>query len=239
MKRLVDDLLNIYPNANVWLIGHSLGGALASLLGSTYGLPAVAFESPGERLAAARLHLPLPRPKIETPNSRMPLVPVTHVYHTGDPIPQGVCTGFGSPCTQAGYALETRCHLGKSIVLDTVKKLGWRVGVWNHPIKDVILKVLEVDGVDWGDGRDVPLAQEEVDCIVSASVRFFVLLSCFILTIGLLQVGIWGFPPRVNNVLECTTIIQVCRDCRSLFYPPLTHSACRVRRVLTYIIGIH
>ena len=34
--------------------------ALASLLGTTFGLPAVAFEAPGERLAAERLHLPLP-----------------------------------------------------------------------------------------------------------------------------------------------------------------------------------
>ncbi|KAF8236256.1 alpha/beta-hydrolase [Tricholoma matsutake] len=163
--KLVDDLLHIYPFANVWLVGHSLGGALASLLGSTYGLPAVAFESPGERLAASRLHLPLPRPKNDDSNSRMLLVPVTHVYHTGDPIPQGVCTGFGSLCAQTGYALETKCHLGKSIVLDTVTKLGWKVTVKNHVIKDVITKVLEVDGVEWEDGRDVPLAQEEVDCV--------------------------------------------------------------------------
>ncbi|KIL70008.1 hypothetical protein M378DRAFT_118868, partial [Amanita muscaria Koide BX008] len=47
---LVDDLRRLYPSANIWLVGHSLGGALASLLGSTYGLPAVAFESPGDRL---------------------------------------------------------------------------------------------------------------------------------------------------------------------------------------------
>ncbi|KAJ3494393.1 hypothetical protein NLJ89_g10817 [Agrocybe chaxingu] len=42
--KLVDDLRMIYPAANLWLVGHSLGGALASLLGATYGLPAVAFE---------------------------------------------------------------------------------------------------------------------------------------------------------------------------------------------------
>lgn len=68
----------MYPNANIWLIGadniglnlyymltwhctgHSLGGALASLLGSTFGAPVVAFEAPGERMAASRLHLPMP-----------------------------------------------------------------------------------------------------------------------------------------------------------------------------------
>jgi putative lipase involved disintegration of autophagic bodies len=40
--------------------GHSLGGALASLLGVTFGAPVVAFEAPGEKLASKRLHLPIP-----------------------------------------------------------------------------------------------------------------------------------------------------------------------------------
>ncbi|KAG5337287.1 hypothetical protein C0989_009933 [Termitomyces sp. Mn162] len=52
--------LTYIPNSNIWVIGHSLGGALASLLGATFGAPAVAFESPGERMAARRLHLPSP-----------------------------------------------------------------------------------------------------------------------------------------------------------------------------------
>jgi len=42
------------------MVGHSLGGALSSLVGITFGLPTVTFESPGERLAATRLHLPSP-----------------------------------------------------------------------------------------------------------------------------------------------------------------------------------
>lgn len=66
--------------------------------------------------------------------------------------------------------METRCHLGKSIVFDTVTKLGWKVDIRKHVIRDVITKVLEVEDVEWEDGRDVPEAREEVDCIVSFSI---------------------------------------------------------------------
>jgi len=156
VQGLVEQLREYYPGANIWLVGHSLGGALASLLGSTFGLPAVAFESPGERLASTRLNLVLP-----------PVQPVTHVYLNSDPIPQGTCTGFGSACVAAGYALETRCHLGKSIVYDTVGKLGWNVDVRTHVIRTVITRVLDLENVQWEEGREVPQAKAEVDCTVS------------------------------------------------------------------------
>jgi lipase ATG15 len=88
------------------------------------------------------------------------------VYHNADPIPQGACTGIISACTYAGYALETRCHLGKSIVYDTVRKFSWRVDIRHHVIKEVITRVVEEEG-EWEDGREVPIARVEDDCIVS------------------------------------------------------------------------
>ncbi|KAI0082845.1 alpha/beta-hydrolase [Panus rudis PR-1116 ss-1] len=168
---LVNNVTAMYPTSTIWLVGHSLGGALASLLGTTFGMPSVAFETPGERLAAERLHLPLPPSPSLYPQSYVPSyfsAPVTHVYHNADPIPQGTCTGIGSPCTSAGYALETRCHLGKSIVYDTVGKLGWKVDVRKHSIKEVILSVIEGEMPENGwdeDGHDVPPAEAEEDCV--------------------------------------------------------------------------
>lgn len=159
----------MYPRSNIWLTGHSLGGSLAALLGTTFGVPAVAFEAPGERLAAKRLYLPLP-----------PRSPITHVYHTADPIPQGTCTGQTSLCAEFGYALETGCHLGKKIVYDTMKQYGWRSDVSKHTIREVITTVLE-DEREWEPGRQVPLAvEEDENCIVSyqISINLFVGDSC-------------------------------------------------------------
>lgn len=59
-KNLYNNLTYIYPEANIWVIGHSLGGALSSLLGATFGAPTVTFEAPGAKMAAQRLHLPMP-----------------------------------------------------------------------------------------------------------------------------------------------------------------------------------
>ncbi|KAJ7664096.1 Alpha/Beta hydrolase protein [Mycena rosella] len=153
---LYNDVAYMYPNANIWMTGasfplsffvsydiarHSLGGSLAALLGATFGVPVVAFETPGEKMAATRLHLPSP------PTTHH----ITHVYHTGDPIPMGTCTGVASACALAGFALESRCHLGQRILYDT------------HGIQFIIEKVLNED---WeGEGGEVPEVDVQVDCV--------------------------------------------------------------------------
>lgn len=125
-----------YPNATIWTTGHSLGGALASLLGRTYGLPTVSFEAPGELLAAKRLHLPFP------PGLPNYLEGIWHIGHTADPIFMGTCNGASSSCSVAGYAMETSCHTGKVCVYDVVKDKGWHVNLLNHRIHTVIDNIL-------------------------------------------------------------------------------------------------
>ncbi|CCD26607.1 triglyceride lipase ATG15 NDAI_0I00380 [Naumovozyma dairenensis CBS 421] len=130
------DVLNQYPNAEIWVTGHSLGGALAALIGRTFGLPAVAFEAPGEYLAAKRLHLPFP------PGLPAYLEGVWHFGHTADPIFMGTCNGASSSCSLVGYAMETSCHTGRVCVYDVVNDKGWRVNMLNHRIHKVIDEIL-------------------------------------------------------------------------------------------------
>ncbi|EKM58524.1 uncharacterized protein PHACADRAFT_53577, partial [Phanerochaete carnosa HHB-10118-sp] len=146
------NLTYMYPESNIWIIGHSLGGALASLLGVTFGVPVVSFETPGEKMAAGRLHLPSP------PSTQH----ITHIYHTADPIAMGTCNGILSSCALAGYAMESQCHLGESIVYDTVTELSWAVDVRMHLIVNVIENILNITWAPaHAEGREVPAAREE------------------------------------------------------------------------------
>ncbi|RAO67791.1 uncharacterized protein BHQ10_003803 [Talaromyces amestolkiae] len=110
---LYTNVTKVYPNANVWLTGHSLGGAMSALLGLTFGLPTVAFQAIPDALPAARLGLPTP-PGYNglLPQSRKN-TGIFHIGHTADPIYMGACNGVGSTCTWAGYAFESACHVGE------------------------------------------------------------------------------------------------------------------------------
>ncbi|CCX15555.1 Similar to Putative lipase atg15; acc. no. Q2H6M8 [Pyronema omphalodes CBS 100304] len=121
--QLYYNVTQLYPDAQIWVVGHSLGGAVSSLIGQTYGLPVVAFEAPGEALAAGRLGLPLP-PGMARQNDASG---VYHFGHTADPIYMGACNGpHQSECTY-----------------DVVSDKGWRMGLGYHRIQGVIKDVIE------------------------------------------------------------------------------------------------
>lgn len=163
---LYTNVTKVYPNANVWLTGHSLGGAMSALLGLTFGLPTVAFQAIPDALPAARLGLPTP-PGYNglLPQSRKN-TGIFHIGHTADPIYMGACNGVGSTCTWAGYAFESACHVGEMCVYDTVGDKGWRMSISTHRINNVISDVLEAYD-------EVPLCAPEEECYDCQLWKFF------------------------------------------------------------------
>ncbi len=139
---LYTNVTELYPDSNVWLTGHSLGGSVSSLLGMTFGIPTVTFEAPGEALAASRLGLPAPPGSDPSRPATRRHTGTYHIGHTADPIFMGTCNGATAACTLGGYAMESQCHTGFQCVYDTVSDKGWRVGIGYHKIHNVIDNVL-------------------------------------------------------------------------------------------------
>jgi len=151
---LYDEVLKLYPTANIIATGHSLGGVLASFIGLHQGIPSVSFEAYPQALAASRLGLP-------TAGQLTPLRKNTggfHFGHTGDPVYMGTCNGVSSFCAIAGYAFETICHTGKRCAYDVVKDWGWRQSTSYHRLKYAIENVYAKYE------EAAPCVDEDVEC---------------------------------------------------------------------------
>lgn len=83
----------------------------------------------------------------------------------------GTCNGILSSCYVAGFAMESRCHLGNTIVYDTVSNLSWSVDLRTHPIASMIDTILADPWPPAEElGREVPEAVPQDDgCIVRFS----------------------------------------------------------------------
>ena len=80
----------------------------------------------------------------------------------------GTCNGVFSSCYVAGYAMESLCHLGKTIVYDTVSNLSWSVDIRKHAIVNMVEAVLADPWPPVEElGREVPEAVPQDDCVVS------------------------------------------------------------------------
>ncbi|EXJ68947.1 uncharacterized protein A1O5_07879 [Cladophialophora psammophila CBS 110553] len=162
---LYTNVTELYPDSNVWLAGHSLGGAVTSLLGLTFGLPTVTFEAPGDDLAAKRLGLPTP-PSSDPHRPRTKYTGAYHFGNTADPVFMGTCNGATATCTLGGYAMESQCHTGKQCIYDTVSDYGWRVGIGNHKIHNVIDNVIKIY-------QTVPICEADDECVDCFNWKFF------------------------------------------------------------------
>ncbi|KAG8529993.1 uncharacterized protein KY384_005475 [Bacidia gigantensis] len=156
----------LYPDSNIWLVGHSLGGAISALLGLTFGVPVTTFEAPGDALASARLGLPYPPGShVGAPQTRK-YTGAVHFGHTADPIFMGSCNAATSGCTLGGYAMQTQCHTGQVCIYDTVGDKQWRVGISYHKIKSVIHDVIEAYD-------ELPSCKVDEECVDCFNWKYF------------------------------------------------------------------
>jgi lipase ATG15 len=159
-RYLYANVTELYPDANIWLSGHSLGGSVSAMLGLTYGVPAITFQAVPDALPANRLGLPIP-PGVDPdrPGQR----DYTGAFHFGqnaDPIFMGTCNGATASCAYAGYALESACHTGRECVWDVVAVNGTRVSVTTHRIIWVIANVIKM----WQTVPECKFTPECYDC---------------------------------------------------------------------------
>jgi hypothetical protein len=126
-----------------------------------------------------------------------------HLYHNADPVPIGVCTGPGASCYYGGYALETRCHLGKSIVYDTVNELKWAVDIRTHTITTVIEQVLSKEDLT------VPEPKPEDDCVVRRLLDIMTPVMLHYASIRLTPHLLFGIPR--NAILGSTATSRIPR----------------------------
>lgn len=141
-RELYSNVTELYPDSNVWMTGHSLGGAVTSMLGLTYGLPVVTFEAVPEALPVGRLGLPVPPGSDPNHPQTREFTGAYHFGHTADPVYIGTCNGATASCSYGGYAMESACHTGRECVYDVVADKGWRVGIGTHKIRSVIKDVI-------------------------------------------------------------------------------------------------
>ena len=103
----------------------------------TTGWPAWTLQAPGEKLYATRLGFQFPfSSSLHTLADRYN---IAHFGNSADPIFTGQCTGRWSPCYYVGFAMESKCHIGKRCTYAVEKGLDIRF----HQINVVIEKLLK------------------------------------------------------------------------------------------------
>ncbi|KAG0337568.1 putative lipase atg15 [Podila horticola] len=159
--KVVDAARALYPDADIFLTGHSLGGSVASMLGLTKGYPVFTFQSPGDMLYGKRVGVV----KEQLSEADLNQLPIWQFGHTADPIYMGTCNGAASTCYTAGYAMEAKCHLGKTCIYDTMKELGWHQNIQGHTIFTFINVVENWASMTKGKGLpEVPDCIAQADC---------------------------------------------------------------------------
>ncbi|TFY67044.1 hypothetical protein EVJ58_g1880 [Rhodofomes roseus] len=137
---LVNDLIALYPTSTIWLVGHSLGGSLASLPRGDLRAARGHLRGPGR--AARRAPPRPPSPAVRVGHARLPQRrpdPTGYVHRSAVALRAG----------RLGWRVDVLTHRIKTVIVDMLEadvEDGW-------------------DSTEDGIQLDVPIAREEVDCM--------------------------------------------------------------------------
>uniref|UniRef100_A0A6C0E0Q2 triacylglycerol lipase n=1 Tax=viral metagenome TaxID=1070528 RepID=A0A6C0E0Q2_9ZZZZ len=149
IMKVVSNIIDI-EKSDIVFVGHSLGGAIATMIGLRYDKGVVTFESPGEK------HY------LEMSGQLITNGEYSKIYHYGhnaDTIFTGKCWGFSSPCYYAGYNIQTKCHVGNVCEYDAKGLLKIRESIYTHTIDYVIENVMS----KWN--GSLPTCMQNLNCI--------------------------------------------------------------------------
>lgn len=129
---IVESVRKSYSGRELVLTGHSLGGTVASLLGARYGLPVVAFSSPGDAYIASILGIYDAGASYDR---------IVHIGMCNDIVFRGECSEPYTACSIFGYPVETRCHIGRTLCIED----GRRDSLAYHSIGVMKAKITSLD----------------------------------------------------------------------------------------------
>lgn len=122
-QRVYDQIKHHFPKNKIILTGHSMGAAIASIIGHRNNEYVVSFASPGDRRIIRAFDLSSSKVESKEPRSVLKNLfhkigtNTLHFGHCNDSIYRGTCNGPIDVCKLAGYDIKTRCHTGRKFCI--------------------------------------------------------------------------------------------------------------------------
>lgn len=139
-QRIYEQIKHRYPKNKIILAGHSMGAAIASIIGRKNNEYVLAFASPGEKQIINALGLEETKKETNTPRTLLQNLfhrlntNTIHIGDCSDAIFRGACNGAIDVCKIAGYNIKTRFHTGRSFCYNKNTDFS----LLNHPAYAII-----------------------------------------------------------------------------------------------------
>ena len=139
------------PDSKIYFTGHSLGSAMAIIVGARYNIPVITFSTPN-----IKHYLEMSGIKY---NKRSE----DNIYNFGsnsDPIFMGRCNGITSICYNFGYIMNTKCTYGYRCTYDSKTKLRLSESIYTHKLQYQIDNIIPY----WENDFPVCIKENCTDC---------------------------------------------------------------------------